>query len=537
MIGSRPVSRGAESEGYLTWHRTTVEGRPAVYGAGGADGPPVVFLHGWALGSRAYKRAIRRLTSRGCRVFAPALPSFGGTADLPSEGMTIAGYADWVAAFMAEVGIEEPALVIGHSFGGGVAIKLARSHPTLVRYLVLLNAVGNVDARRPWEWALGFGREFWPPSDTLELVLAIRADLVPNFLRNPLGLARAGFLAQRADLRVELAELKESGVPVLALHSERDRVIPRSAFEAVCEAVGADRRVVSGGHAWLLVDPDSFGEVLASTIDVQVAEHTASRAADRRSEVERLLKGTRLSKRSIQSLVGSAAPLWLLSDSAPALAGDLALCRPKLKKDEVRALARRIEDSTLVRLTIVARDRRGLLADSAAVLAASGMSISNASASTWKHQHLALHSFIVGGGAQFDRKAWDALGERLRGMAGGAAPSPGLRPLRSVSVTVQGADDRSIVKVVAPDEQGLLATICRYFQVHDINIETLQARTRNGLADDTFLVIGKVEADGLKAHLERPPVAAPRDTAAAPTGAEREVMAGRGASRVGDAPL
>lgn len=528
------MSRGAESEGYLTWHRTVVDGRPAVYGAGGSDGPPVVFLHGWALGSRAYKRAIRRLTSRGCRVFAPALPSFGGTADLPSEYMNIGGYADWVSAFMSEVGIEEPALVIGHSFGGGVAIKLARSHPTLVRYLVLLNAVGSVDARRSWDWALGFGREFWPPSDTLELVLAIQADLVPNFLRNPLGLARAGRLAQRADLRVELAELKESGVPVLALHSERDTVIPRSAFEAVCEAVGADRRVVSGGHAWLLVDPDSFGEVLASTIDVQVAEHTASRAADRRSEVERLLTGTRLAKRSIQSLVGSAAPLWLLSDSAPALAGDLALCRPKLKKGEVRALARRIEDSTLVRLTIMARDRRGLLADSAAVLAASGMSISNASASTWKQQHLALHSFIVGGGAQFDRAAWDLLGERLRSMAAGAVPSPGLRPLRPVSVTVQGAGDRSIIKVVAPDEQGLLATICRYFHLHDVNIETLQARTRDGLADDTFLVIGVVAAEGLKAHLERPPAAADPPDADVPTGAKRDVMAWRGAAKVDD---
>ena len=395
--------------------------------------------------------------------------------------------------------------MIGHSFGGGVAIKLARDQPARVRYLVLLNAVGGVHGRHPWEWAMGFGGEFWPPSDALELMLAMRADLVPNILRNPLGLARAGVLAQRADLRVDLAELKESGVPVLALTSERDRVIPRSAFEAVCNTVGADRRVVSGGHAWLLVDPDSFGEVLASTIDVQVADHEASRAADRRSEVERLLKGTRLSKREIKSLVGSSAPLWLLSDSAPALAGDLALCRPKLKKGEVRALARRIEASTLVRLTIVARDRQGLLADSAAVLTASGMSISNASASTWKSQHLALHSFIVGGGAQFDRSAWDALGARLRSMAAvEAAPLPALRPLRQVRVTVQGAGDRSIVKVVAPDEQGLLATICRYFQVHDINIETLQARTRDGIADDTFLVIGDVDVEDLTAHLEHP---------------------------------
>jgi glycine cleavage system regulatory protein len=59
--------------------------------------------------------------------------------------------------------------------------------------------------------------------------------------------------------------------------------------------------------------------------------------------------------------------------------------------------------------------------------------------------------------------------------------------------------------VVAPDEHGLLATICRYFQVHNVNIETLHARTRNGMADDTFLVIGRIEAEGLKAELERTP--------------------------------
>ena len=339
-VGTSPggsLSRWLEADDYLTWHRTTVAGRPAVYGVGGADGPPVVFLHGWALGSRAYKRAIRRLTTRGCRVFAPALPSFGGTADLPSRSMNLDGYADWVASFMSEVGIQEPALVIGHSFGGGVAIKLARNRPTLVRYLVLLNAIGGVNARYPWEWAIGFGREIWPVCDAFEVVNAMRGDLVPNLLRNPLGLARAGLLAQSVDLRAELAVLRTLEVPVLALTSDRDRLIPRSAFEAVCETVGADRRVVSGGHAWLLADPDSFERVLASTIDVQVAEHTASRAANRRSEIERLLQGSHLSKNEILSLLGSAAPLWLLSESAPALAGDLVLCRPKLQKDEIRA--------------------------------------------------------------------------------------------------------------------------------------------------------------------------------------------------------
>src|SRR5579862_5957473 len=208
------------SEDHLIWHRTIVDGRPAVYGVGGSDGPPVVFLHGWALGSRAYKRAIRRLTNRGCRVFAPALPSFGGTADLPRDQMDIAGYAQWVAAFMTNVGIDEPALVIGHSFGGGVAIKLAREHPTRVRYLVLLNAIGTGDHRPPWEWAIGLGTELWPISAAPEMMRALSSDLVANLLRNPKGLVRVAMLVLSADLKADMVELKEVDVPVLVLTSD-----------------------------------------------------------------------------------------------------------------------------------------------------------------------------------------------------------------------------------------------------------------------------------------------------------------------------
>ena len=501
---TRVVPRVLGSNDYLIWHKAIVCGRPAVYGSGGSEGPPVVFLHGWALGSRSYKRAMRRLANRGCRVFAPALPSFGGTADLPSEQMQMAGYAEWVASFMAEVGIVEPALVIGHSFGGGVAVALAHRRPEVVRYLVLINAIGGVSARRPWEWVFGFGREFWPPSQALEMMQAMQADLVPNLLRNPLGMVRVGLLAQSIDLRSDLAELKERGVPVLALTSDKDTVIPRSAFETVCDAVGADRRVVSGGHAWLLVDPDAFGEVLASTVDIRVAEHEASRAADRRSEVERLLKRTHLSKREVRSLLDSAAPLWLLSESASALAGDLVLCRPKLRKGEVRALARRLEDSALVRITIAARDRRGLLADSAAVLSSNDLSIVNASASTWPPQRLALHSFIVEGGVEFEEEDWDVLGERLRTMVStGHADQPDLGGLGPVTVTVQASGDRTTVKVVAPDEKGLLSAICRCFQAQGVNIETLQARTVEQTAQATFQVVGEVDADELAAQLEK----------------------------------
>jgi UTP:GlnB (protein PII) uridylyltransferase len=88
-------------------------------------------------------------------------------------------------------------------------------------------------------------------------------------------------------------------------------------------------------------------------------------------------------------------------------------------------------------------------------------------------------------------------------VATGQASLPRIGPLRSVIVEVQGIGDRFIVKVIAPDVRGLLASICQYFHEHAVNIETLRARTEAGIAHDTFLVVGQVDSIGLKDHLEQ----------------------------------
>ncbi len=267
----------ADPADHLEWRRTTVDGKDAFYGTAG-EGLAVVFLHGWALGQRSYRRALERVVHLGCRVYAPAMPGFGGTPNLP-QAPTFDGYAAWVARFLDAVGVDEPAFVVGHSFGGGVAIKLAHDHPDRVRYLVLINSVGGTTwsfanlvnaatSRPPWTWP------FRPPAEILPLHYMSRVlpiiveDALPNLVRNPLGLLNVLNLVRRSDLVAELEGLKRRELPVVVLWGDQDTVIPRASFAALCRAIGSEGEVIEGRHSWLLADPDAFGSILTNSIAV-----------------------------------------------------------------------------------------------------------------------------------------------------------------------------------------------------------------------------------------------------------------------------
>lgn len=273
-------------EDHLTWKSVQVDGRQVNYGVAGS-GLPVLFVHGWALGQHAYKRALKRLVRLGCQVYAPALPGFGGSAALPPERCNLGEYAAWLDAFLAEVGVDEPVFAVGHSFGGGVATKLAHDFPDRVGYLVLINSVGGSTwlqagnkvrsmAERPlWDWALNFPYDLLMAPGLVTTVRALLEDAIPNIARNPLGVWRVGSLARRADLTHDLAEIKARQLPVLVLWGEGDGIIPRASFDALCAAVGSAGKVVPGRHTWLLADPDSFGEVMANSVTVAQAARVA----------------------------------------------------------------------------------------------------------------------------------------------------------------------------------------------------------------------------------------------------------------------
>jgi pimeloyl-ACP methyl ester carboxylesterase len=104
-----------------------------VHGEGRAS---VLALHGWRRTSADFDRVLAGLGAGGPAAVALDLPGFGASPE-PPEAWGAADYAKAVAAAVAGPEFAPPLVVLGHSFGGRVALCLAADRPDLVRALVL----------------------------------------------------------------------------------------------------------------------------------------------------------------------------------------------------------------------------------------------------------------------------------------------------------------------------------------------------------------------------------------------------------------
>ena len=98
------------------------------------EGPPLVLVHGALSDSRVWRWQLDALSDE-FTVVAWDAPGCGQSAD-PPETFRLPEYADVLAGLIAAVGLGR-AHVLGHSFGGALALELARRHPELVASLIL----------------------------------------------------------------------------------------------------------------------------------------------------------------------------------------------------------------------------------------------------------------------------------------------------------------------------------------------------------------------------------------------------------------
>lgn len=104
----------------------------------GGSGPDLLFIHGFGSDRYSWAANAPQLTD-AATVWAVDLPGHGGSADAVGDGTALT-LAHAVSGQLSQ--LSGPAVVVGHSLGGAVAVHLAGIAPQLLRRLVLIAPAG-----------------------------------------------------------------------------------------------------------------------------------------------------------------------------------------------------------------------------------------------------------------------------------------------------------------------------------------------------------------------------------------------------------
>lgn len=104
------------------------------------EGNPFLILHGWGKGHFSWVETQKKL-SKHFQVILLDLPGFG-KSEVPPRGWSIQDYVQFVLAFTEKIEINDFHL-LGHSFGGSIAINLAVQSSEKVKKLILVDSAGR----------------------------------------------------------------------------------------------------------------------------------------------------------------------------------------------------------------------------------------------------------------------------------------------------------------------------------------------------------------------------------------------------------
>ncbi|MCU0633723.1 MAG: alpha/beta hydrolase [Gemmatimonadaceae bacterium] len=229
-------------------------------------GPPLIYIPGLdGTGLLFYRQA--RILAHRFRVI---------TFRLRDDAPTMDRLVDEVVRHLdAAVPEGTPAIVVGESFGGALAMSFALAHPERIRGLVILNSFTRITPRIKLLAAIAATRMI--PWGTMRLVRRLTAwrlhsshthrDEIRRFLLLTRATTRLGYLNRLRilaayDLRYRLHEIR---VPTLFLAADEDHLIPsvQQAKYMAARVPGATLRVMHGhGHGCFLAPDVDLDRIL-----------------------------------------------------------------------------------------------------------------------------------------------------------------------------------------------------------------------------------------------------------------------------------
>lgn len=246
---------------------------PEVHTTRAGAGPVLLCLHGIGSSSRSFAAQLDGL-SPIATVVAWDAPGYRLSPAWP-EPRGMDGYADAAVAVLDELGCES-ADVLGTSFGGVVATRMALRHPDRMRSLVLADATPGsgttperADAMRsrgdelaevgPEAFAAARAPRLTSPHADPSVVDRVAATMA-EAIGLP-GYAHAALAMADTDHRDALGRID---VPALVLVGEHDQVTPPSTSRALADALpnATFAEVPDAGHVSNVENPDAFNALV-----------------------------------------------------------------------------------------------------------------------------------------------------------------------------------------------------------------------------------------------------------------------------------
>jgi pimeloyl-ACP methyl ester carboxylesterase len=274
----------------LVRHRLMLEDGHRVGVAACGEGMPVVLVHGFSAEGILYAQTLARLVKMGLKVIAVDVAGHGATQGLPTGGADVASYAALVGRVLDTLGVER-AILAGHSLGGRLVAELAAVEPSRAVAVVLIDAAVGAT----WDRMIRVSQMAPPVLAALGGLLVADTVTTLPVLRNPTQALKLGrliaptlvghalrpwrlvgpavsLIRSRPSHDVVLA-LAGAGVPVVAIHGDRDVVVPHRTAQDAARAAGGWLVTVHGGtHSWLLKDPETLPAIVGELLTGPLGE-------------------------------------------------------------------------------------------------------------------------------------------------------------------------------------------------------------------------------------------------------------------------
>jgi pimeloyl-ACP methyl ester carboxylesterase len=244
------------------------------------EGAPVLCIHGLAASLYDWNDLLPALANAGFAAYALDLLGHGKSyKPTKMEDYSADSVFDHMTAWMKSLPLDEPAVLVGHSLGGYLALAYALLSQRDVRALVLVDPFYTLD-----QLPLFLRARYRSPLLTAEVidltpewVVRLVIDLTSLSIRNGFMMSKAARAQTAADYKRAAPgifniphtiqnlgpRLPEITVPTLVIWGARDQTLAPRTFARLVEAIpGARSAVLDDGHVPHQTRPQEFNSVV-----------------------------------------------------------------------------------------------------------------------------------------------------------------------------------------------------------------------------------------------------------------------------------